>query len=70
MDLDDLIAKLQEARRVYGPFRIVMVATADQVIGERVSGMKSAWSLPIADDSRLGDDSGEVESLCLVVTEA
>jgi hypothetical protein len=65
MDLDELIRKLQKARSDYGPGSVIIGST-NQVIHATIPSMDSAWSLPIAEGSCLGDEDGEVERLFIV----
>lgn len=65
MDINDLIRKLKDTRRVF-PNSDVVIATSSQVLNSQVPGLNSAYRVPIADDSRLGDESGAIEGLFIV----
>jgi hypothetical protein len=67
MDLDFLIGELRAVRSAY-PGRKVKIATRRQVdnMGE---GLRAIFQTPIADDSRLGDEDGSLDSLYIIVVD-
>ena len=68
MDLKELISKLKNVHKQY-PNSQVFIATATQVLAKEVHKMNAAYRIPVADNSRLGDQDGEVESLFIVTVE-